>query len=367
MTYELKKQIELKGLTKEEMGHYFETIYEKKFRADQLYHWLYTHHVTSFEEMLNIPKRLQKILETDCTLEVLKIESVHSSETTGTKKYILSTQDGKLIESVLIPDDNRTTLCISTQVGCPLDCKFCATGVMGYTRNLTSAEIIDQYYLVSRDNPGKITNIVYMGMGEPLLNFKNTHKSLKILTEAQNTRLSRHRITVSTVGIPEKIKELAESWVRVRMAFSLHSCFNELRSIIVPINDKYPLETIIPNLRYYSDKTRSRITFEYTMFKNFNDRDEDIEALKKLMSQIPSKLNLIPFNSIDHMNPKGVSKKLQATPYGRIMEFADRLRQHDLTVLIRDTQGDDISAACGQLAYEQAAKGRASFNFDEES
>jgi len=234
-----------------------------------------------------------------------------------------------------------------------LDCKFCATGLMGYKRNLTSGEIVDQYLLTAKEN-GKesITNIVYMGMGEPLLNYENTLKSIEIFTHELTKGLSRNRITVSTAGIAPKIKELADSPFRVKLAFSLHSTFEDIRTKIMPINKKYSLKDNIDAIKYYTKKTKTRVTFEYTMLKGLNDRDEDVKALTKLCSNLPSKINVIPFNSIKHMNPGGISAELDPTPYNEITKFVDKLRNNNITVMVRETQGDDIAAACGQLAVK---------------
>ncbi len=343
----------IKDLTLDELKIELEKLGEEKYRASQIFNWIYNHLVKNFDDMQNIPKLLRQKLSDNFEIESLRRNIAEDSPTTQTKKYLLETVDSKLIESVVIPEKDRNTLCISTQVGCPLDCKFCATGLMGYKRNLTAAEIVDQY-LIAAEEYGKtnITNIVYMGMGEPLLNFKNTLKSLRIFTDENTTALSRNRITVSTAGIPPKIIELANSGLRVKLAFSLHSCFDEIRDKIMPINIKYPLQQNFEALRYYADKTKTRITFEYTMLKSYNDRPDDIKALKKLCSQLPSKINIIPFNSIAHMAPDGLSAELEPTPYNRILKFADELRNNNITVMLRQTLGDDIAAACGQLAIK---------------
>ncbi|RMD51404.1 MAG: 23S rRNA (adenine(2503)-C(2))-methyltransferase RlmN [Ignavibacteria bacterium] len=350
------KKIEIKNFDIDELSKYLLSIGEKKFRAKQIFNWLYNHLVDSYDEMENIPKSLREKLSRNSEIYSLKQTGKSLSSSTGTTKFLFETLDGHKIESVFIPESKRNTLCISTQVGCPLDCKFCATGLMGYKRNLTTGEIVDQYLLAAKEYGKKtITNIVYMGMGEPLLNYKNTIKSLEIFTSELNTGLSRNRITVSTSGIPQRIKDLADSNVRVKLALSLHSCFEDIRSKIMPINIKYPLKENIEALEYYYRKTKKRITYEYTMLSGINDRPEDVKALTKLLRRLPSKLNIIPFNSIAHMAPDGISKTLQPTPIEEIHKFADALRENNITVMIRDTQGDDIAAACGQLANSEAA------------
>jgi 23S rRNA (adenine2503-C2)-methyltransferase len=346
-------KIQLKGMTLPELKDYFKETGEPAFRGEQLFNWMYNHHAADFMEMENLPKSLRRKLSDIVLLTTLKVEGTDISSGTGTKKYIFSTGDNNFIEAVIIPENTRNTLCISTQAGCPLDCKFCATGLMGYKKNLTPGEIIDQYILAAREyGKENITNIVYMGMGEPLLNYNSTVKSLQIFSEELTTGISLKKITVSTAGIAPKITALAESGLKVKLAFSLHSCFEDVRDKIMPINRKYSLQQNIEALKNYARVTGTRITFEYVMLKDINDRREDINALVKLCSTIPSKINLIPFNSLKHMNPGGLSAELEPTPRGRIEEFADKLRSKNITVMVRFTQGDDIAAACGQLAVK---------------
>lgn len=346
-----EKKILLKGLTLPELQEYFKSIGEPKFRSGQIFNWMYNHLCFDFNEMQNISKELRQVLNANCELQTLELSETQSSITTGTKKYLFKTFDNRNIESVLIPEKQRNTLCISTQVGCPLDCKFCATGLMGYKRNLSTGEIVDQY-LISAKNLGKenISNIVFMGMGEPLLNFKNSLNAIDIFTHELTKGLSRLRITISTAGIAPKIKEIADSGRRIKLALSLHSTFEDIRSKIMPINKKYSLKENIDALKYYAKQTKTRITFEYTMLKGINDRDEDIKALTKICKCLPSKINIIPFNSIKHMSPDGLSAKLEPTDYDDILTFVSKLRDNNITVMIRETQGDDITAACGQLA-----------------
>ncbi len=350
---ENEKKIELKNMNKIELRKYFCKIKEKPFRSDQVLNWIYNQLVTDIQDMQNIPKNLRQRLSRECTLDALELAEVQLSETTGTKKYLFNTADNHKIESVIIPEEERNTLCISTQVGCPLDCKFCATGVMGYTRNLTTAEIVDQYIHAARDIGKKeLTNLVFMGMGEPLINYAATIKALEILGSELNNAISRNRITISTVGIPQRIEDLANSELRVKLALSLHSPFDKMRSVIMPINDKYPLAQVLDAVKYYTSTTRTRVTFEYVMLKGFNDREEDLRELVRICSKVPSKINLIPFNSIAHMAPEGISANLVPSSFETIIEFAEELRDRNITVMIRDTRGDDIAAACGQLAIK---------------
>jgi 23S rRNA (adenine2503-C2)-methyltransferase len=349
------KKFQLKGLTLDELRDYFTEINEPKYRAEQVFNWMYNHLVEDFNEMLNLPKSLRTKLSDQCQIKTLDYSDSEISSETGTKKFVFEVQGKHKIESVIIPEGTRkrTTLCISTQVGCPLDCKFCATGLMGYKKNLTTGEIFDQYMLAAKDyGKENITNIVYMGMGEPLLNFKATMNSLKIFAEELTIGISLKKITVSTVGIAPKIIELADSGLRAKLALSLHSCFEDIRSRIMPVNKKYSLKQNIDAIKYYLKKTGTRITFEYVMLNDINDRDEDLKALAKLCSEIPCKINVIPFNSLKHMNPAGLSAKLKPSSRDRINKFVDTLREKNITVTVRFTQGEDIAAACGQLAFK---------------
>jgi len=344
---------QLKGLTLDELKNFFTKNGKPRFRGEQLFNWMYNHLALDFDEMSNIPKVLRNELRELSEITTLKFVDAQTSEKNGTKKYIFETEESNKIESVIIPEEKRTTLCISTQVGCPLDCKFCATGLMGYKKNLNAGEIFDQYVLAAKDfGKDKITNIVYMGMGEPLLNYNATLKTLRIFAEELTNGISLKKITLSTAGIAPKIRELADSNLKVKLALSLHSCFDEIRDKIMPINIKFNLKQNIDAIRYYARKTATRITFEYVMLKDINDREEDINALTRLCSEIPSKINIIPFNSLQHMSPTGFSAELEPTPIDKIEEFAQKLRDKNITVMLRNTQGDDIAAACGQLAIK---------------
>ena len=347
-------KIYLKDFRLEELQQYILEIGEPKFRGNQIFNWMYDNIVDDFDLMENLPLSLREKLDGLTQISTLKFISKQGSTSSKTVKYLFETKEGNKIESVIIPENGRRTLCISTQVGCPLDCKFCATGLMGYTRNLSTGEIIDQYLQTLKDiAPEPITNIVFMGMGEPLLNYMATEKTLKILLHDLGNKIGRTRITVSTAGIPHKIIELADSGIRVKLALSLHSCFDEIRNKIMPINIKYNLEENIEALKYYAKTTKTKIMFEYIMLKGINDRKEDLNALIKLCSQLPSKVNIIPFNSIAHMVDEGFSAELEPTPMDKIREFVKGLIDKGIFVILRNTQGNDIAAACGQLAIKE--------------
>lgn len=345
-----EKKINLKGKTLEELQEFFELINEDKYRATQVFQWLYQKRVDHFDEMTNLSKKLRNQLKQIATIQSLELVEIQTSSKTGTKKFLFKCEDNSLIESVLIPDQDRLTLCLSTQVGCPLDCQFCATGQMGYKRNLTVFEIIDQFIQTSKHSQKNITNIVYMGMGEPFLNYENTLKSLSIFSSDLAFDISAKKITVSTVGIPDKIIDFAHQPFKGKLAFSLHSTDEEIRSLIMPINKKYSLNENIQALEYFYKYTRRRITFEYILLKGINDSDKDIHGLVKLSRRIPSKINIIPFNSIAHTNPKGLASELKPTSQEEFDAFVEKLRRNNLTVFVRNTKGNDIAGACGQLA-----------------
>jgi len=300
--------------------------------------------------MTNLSKSLRNRLKQIASIEQLKLLETKTSPKTSTTKFVFQCDDGSLIESVLIPDQDRLTLCLSTQVGCPLDCQFCATGQMGYKRNLSVFEIIDQFIQASKYSDRPITNIVYMGMGEPFLNYENTLKSLSIFSSELAFDISAKKITVSTAGIPDKIIDFAHQPFKGKLAFSLHSTDEEIRSLIMPINKKYSLKQNIEALEYFYKQTKRRITFEYILLKDVNDSDKDVQGLTKLCKRIPSKINIIPFNSIAHTNPKGLGATLQPTSLEEFDEFVEKLRKNNLTVFVRNTKGSDIAGACGQLA-----------------
>jgi 23S rRNA (adenine2503-C2)-methyltransferase len=344
------KKINLKGKTLEELQEFFEEFNEDKYRANQVFQWLYQKRVESFDEMTNLSKSLRNRLKQIASIEQLKLLETKTSPKTSTTKFVFQCDDGSLIESVLIPDQDRLTLCLSTQVGCPLDCQFCATGQMGYKRNLSVFEIIDQFIQASKYSDRPITNIVYMGMGEPFLNYENTLKSLSIFSSELAFDISAKKITVSTAGIPDKIIDFAHQSFKGKLAFSLHSTDEEIRSLIMPINKKYSLKQNIEALEYFYKQTKRRITFEYILLKEINDTNKDIQGLTKLCRRIPSKINIIPFNSIAHTNPKGLGATLQPTSQEEFDEFVEKLRRNNLTVFVRNTKGSDIAGACGQLA-----------------
>jgi 23S rRNA (adenine2503-C2)-methyltransferase len=354
----------LKGLTLAELEEFALSIGEKKYRGKQLFDWLYTKEASSFAEMTPLPKELRAKLAAAASIGSMKLAASRISREDGTVKYLFELHDGKRIESVLIPprtafrdaraaseeEQKRLTLCVSTQAGCALDCAFCATATMGMQRNLTAGEIVDQVLQVKQISRNKITNLVYMGMGEPLMNYRNVMNSIDIISTG--LKIAARRITVSTAGWAPKIRQMADERRKAKLAVSLHSLDDRARSELMPVNRKFPLAELLDAVRYYYRSVRQRVTFEYILFDGWNDRDEDAGRLLALAKSVPCKLNIIPFHSIDFVHPEGMSSRLRPTPARRAADFVRRLREAHLTVFVRSSAGEDIAAACGQLAAE---------------
>lgn len=321
---------------------------EPRFRARQVYEWLWKKSAHSFDVMTNLSKSLRAMLEEHFTINAILPDKEQRS-TDGTIKSRFRLHDGALIESVLIPvpEDNRYTACVSCQVGCSLTCKFCATGQMKRVRNLDPAEIYDQVILVNKQSleafGHPLTNIVYMGMGEPLLAYAPVMKSVEMITSPDGLGMSSRRITISTAGIAKMIKKLADEGTQVNLALSLHAATDHQRNEIMPINEQNNLEALMEALGYFYQKTKNRISYEYIAFQDFNDSLEDAAHLLKLCRSFPVRVNIIEYNPID-----GASFR-KATAH-RIDDFARFLTQHGVMVTVRRSRGKDIDAACGQLA-----------------
>jgi len=343
-----KANISLKGLTLPELENLVMELGWEKFRAKQIFKWLYNKQVDDYEQMTDLPKSYREELSQIAQINELKLLTFEKSNCDGTVKFLFQLKDGEKIESVLIPDESRLTLCVSTQVGCPIDCKFCATGAMGFRRNLTAGEIVDQVIQAQKLAQRRITNIVFMGMGEPLLNLKNLLKSIDIITSDDGIRIGARKLTVSTVGLPDKIKELADSGKKVKIALSLHTLDENLRAKLIPLAKKVSIQSIIEALKYYYDKIGLRITYEYILFDGLNDRDEDVRKLVELAKVIPCKINIIQFHPVDFIRKDPILKILK--PSKKLDEFVQKLRENNLTVFVRSNAGEDIKAACGQLA-----------------
>lgn len=341
-------KINLLGLDYKGMRAYFESIGEKPYRAQQVLQWVHHHGVQDFQAMTNLSKDLRQKLSQTAEITLPKVLFEKEAQD-GTSKWLIQLHDGNCIETVFIPGPTRGTLCISSQVGCVLNCDFCSTGKQGFNRNLTSAEIISQLWIavrsLSRENGAHdhaVTNVVMMGMGEPLLNLDHLIPALNLMRDDFAYGLSKYRVTVSTAGIIPGMQALREA-TDVALAVSLHAPNNELRNKLVPLNKKYPLEELMNMCReYFKDEPRRYITMEYVMLAGVNDKPEHAKQLINILSGIPVKMNLIPFNPFPHTT-------YQRSDDDTIAQFQDRLIRAGFHTTVRRTRGDDIDAACGQL------------------
>lgn len=334
----MEKKVDVKNLSLDELEHFLAGKGKERYRARQILKWLYQKDATSFAEMTNLAKDLRQELEETSVISALTPEAVEVSRD-GTRKYLFRLDDGNTVESVLIPEEDRSTLCISSQVGCAMACEFCLTGTFRLTRSLTTSEIINQICAVKRDVPFR--NIVFMGMGEPLANLDNVIRALKIITHDDGLQFSTRRVTVSTAGLVPEMARLGRE-VTVNLAVSLNATTDEVRDRIMPINRRYPLRELLAACRDYPLPGRRKITIEYVLIKGVNDSLEDAKRLVKLLSGIPTKINLIPFN--EHGGCSFRSPDQEA-----IDRFHSYLLAKHFTVITRSSRGADISAACGQL------------------
>lgn len=351
------KKTDLKSLTEDQLSDYLEELGLASYRSDQVYQWLYQKGASSFDEMTNLSKDLRSQLDKIAEVRNASLHTLQESKD-GTIKFLfqLHGPEKHKIEAVMIPDfypdgtPNRLTVCVSSQVGCMFGCSFCATGKMGYFRNLTHGEIVDQVQYINEmteDRFGKkITNIVYMGMGEPLHNFKAVVESAKIISNPLGIDLSPRRITISTVGLTKQIKQLADKDLGVNLAISLHAANDEKRNKIMPINESLNLEKLEEAVTYYFHKTKKPITYEYLLFDEFNDSISDAKELVKIARWIPSKINIIMYNDV-----AGV--ELKRAREDRLNRFMKTLADNDVTATVRRSRGDDIDAGCGQLAIRE--------------
>ncbi len=346
-------QIDLFGLNRQGLEEFFAQLGEKPFRANQVLKWIHGRGVTEFEVMTDLSKALRNRLSEICTLRLPKAVRAQESKD-GTIKWLMALEDGNQIETVFIPEDKRGTLCVSSQVGCALGCAFCATARQGFSRNLSCAEIIGQVWYARRQlGEGRITNVVLMGMGEPLLNFDAVVKAADLMMDDLAYSLAKRRVTVSTAGLVPAIDRLA-SVSDVSLAVSLHATTDELRNQLVPINRKYPLAELLAACRRFTGSERQRgrkITFEYVMLHGVNDTEADARRLVKLLSQIPSKINLIPFNRFE-------GAAFQRSTPEAIERFQAILTKAGFLTTVRRTRGEDIDAACGQLVGKVQARAK---------
>ncbi|MBR2724236.1 MAG: 23S rRNA (adenine(2503)-C(2))-methyltransferase RlmN [Ruminococcus sp.] len=333
---------DIKSFDNKELSQFIVEKGYPRFRADQIYDWLHMKMVTSFSQMSNLPKNLIDNLSSICYISVANIEKKLVSQYDNTIKYLFSFSDKECVEAVVMDYHHGYSMCISTQVGCKMGCTFCATGRGGFVRNLTASEILSQIHTAQKDLGVRISNLVLMGMGEPLDNFENVVKFLRLVTFEQGLNIGARHITISTCGIVPKIYELADLQIPVNLALSLHAPTDEMRIKTMPINKKYPIDELLKACRYYADNTGRRITYEYAMISGVNDSDECAEKLAELLRGTLCHVNLIPVNPVEGRNYNPSKDK-------RLTSFVRVLSKYNINATVRRTLGSDISASCGQL------------------
>nr|WP_321414317.1 23S rRNA (adenine(2503)-C(2))-methyltransferase RlmN [uncultured Allomuricauda sp.] len=340
------KKKDIRALTKEQLRDFFVEQGDKAFRGNQVYEWLWQKSAHDFDAMTNISKETRQMLEDNFVINHIRVDQMQRSSD-GTIKNAVRLHDGLVVESVLIPTETRTTACVSSQVGCSLDCRFCATARLKRMRNLNPDEIYDQ--VVAIDNESRLyfdrplSNIVFMGMGEPLMNYNNVLKAIEKITSPEGLGMSPKRIVVSTSGVPKIIKKMADEEVKFGLAVSLHSAIDEVRTSIMPFNSTFPLKDLRAALEYWYSKTKNRITYEYVVWKGINDTQEAADALVRFCKFAPSKVNIIEYNPID-------DGEFQQASNNAVEMYQNTLEKNGITVTVRRSRGKDIDAACGQLA-----------------
>ena len=341
---------DIRALTKEQLRDFFEKQGDKAFRGNQVYEWLWQKGAHAFDDMTNVSKETRQMLEANFVINHIQVDTMQRSSD-GTVKNAVRLHDGLIVESVLIPTATRTTACVSSQVGCSLDCRFCATARLKRMRNLNPDEIYDQ--VVAIDNESKLyfnrplSNIVFMGMGEPLMNYNNVIKAIDKITSEEGLGMSPKRITVSTSGVPKMIKKMADDDVKFNLAVSLHSAIDTVRTTIMPFNETFPLEDLRESLEYWYAKTKRKISYEYVVWKGINDTQKDIDAFVKFCKYVPCKVNIIEYNPID-------DGEFQQASEESINAYIKALEATNIVVKVRRSRRKDIDAACGQLANKEA-------------
>ena len=340
---------DIRALSKEELRSFFETIGDKSFRGDQVYQWLWSKGAHTFNQMTNLSIQTRDHLQAHFVINHIKVDSIQRSKD-GTIKNGVKLHDGLVVESVLIPTGTRTTACVSSQVGCSLDCSFCATARLKRMRNLNPDEIYDQVVAIDRESRlyhnRPLSNIVFMGMGEPLMNYKNVLAAIEKITSQEGLGMSPKRIVVSTSGVPKMIKKMADDNVKFNLAVSLHSAIQETREKIMPFAKSFTLTDLKESLEYWYEKTAKQITYEYVVWNGINDQKQDVAALIKFCSYVPCKVNIIEYNPIDDgMFQQADNKALDL--------YISMLEKARIPVTVRRSRGKDIDAACGQLANKQ--------------
>ena len=340
------KNDDIRSISFDKLNNFIQKNNFPSYRSNQIFNWINKSTIRSFDDMTNIPKSLVKLLKENFVINITNILSKQVSND-STIKFAIKLHDNLVVEAVLIPSGNRVTACVSSQVGCSLDCEFCATSKLLRMRNLHSYEIFDQIMILNSQSLKNyslpISNIVFMGMGEPLLNYKNVIESIKLITSEDGIKISNKKITLSTSGISKMIIKMSDDNIKFNLAVSLHSAVEETRNMIMPFSKSFPLDKLINSLDYWYKKTKRKVTFEYLIWKGINDDLEHIEALVKICKRIPSKVNLIEYNSID-------SPTFKKADDFWVDNYLKILKKNKIPVSVRRSRGKDIDAACGQLA-----------------
>lgn len=340
---------DIRALSKDQLRDFFVANNDKAFRGNQVYEWLWSKGAHSFEDMTNVAKTTRSMLENNFVINHIKVDTMQRSSD-GTVKNAVRLHDGLVVESVLIPTETRTTACVSSQVGCSLDCNFCATAILKRMRNLEPGEIYDQIMAIDKESRlyhnHPLSNIVFMGMGEPLMNYNNVIKAIDMVTSPEGLGMSPKRIMLSTSGIPKMIRKMADDDVKFKLAVSLHSAIDEIRAKIMPFSKNFPLKDLREALEYWYRKTKSKISYEYVVWKGINDDKASIDALVKFCKYVPCKVNLIEYNPID-------DGEFQQASEESILAYIKALESIGVVCKVRRSRGKDIDAACGQLANKE--------------
>ncbi|PIS30504.1 MAG: 23S rRNA (adenine(2503)-C(2))-methyltransferase RlmN [Candidatus Marinimicrobia bacterium CG08_land_8_20_14_0_20_45_22] len=351
MNADLVTKRNIKGLTLDQLTALMLEIGEKPFHARQIYQWMYQKGVRDFQEMTNLSNDLRNLLSESFSLNAVTLKAKESSRIDETVKYLFAMEDGLFVESVYMVEEKRVTVCLSTMIGCPIGCSYCATALMGFSRNLTAGEIVDQLTLINSLGKKPVTNVVFMGMGEPFLNYENVISAANILNSELGPAIAAKKITISTCGIVPAIYRFADDGHRFKLAVSLSAADDSKRNKLIPINRKYPLKELMKAIEYYTRKSKRRVTFEYILIKGFNDSPEDAHRIISLLGSLPCKLNLIPYNPNEYIGYKPPDESV-------VDRFIQEVYQSPFTVTVRRSKGSDISAACGQLyVREQKSNG----------
>ncbi len=341
---------DIKSMNIDELTEYMDSLGEKPFRAKQLYEWIHVHLARDYDEMTNLSKALRSRLKEEAGLTTLKPVDIQISKEDGTRKYLFALPDGNMVESVLMRYEHGISVCISSQVGCKMGCRFCASTIDGFLRNLTPSEMLDQIYAISRDVNERVSNVVVMGTGEPLDNYDNLLRFIRLITDDNGLNISQRNITVSTCGLVPRIYNLAEEKLAITLALSLHAPTQAKREQIMPVARTYNIEEVVDAMKHYCDVTGRRITYEYTLIAGVNDSDEDAEKLSWLVGSKLSHVNLIPVNPIRERSYDSTTDK-------GVLRFKKKLEKNAINVTIRREMGRDIDGACGQLRRRHMKEG----------